>query len=126
MESFMEAVAFEGEVGIKAEEHPLQEGSRARQGLRGCWKGGVSSMGWQILWLNGVAIIAPMPLELSPHRGTPQRPPVFSTLSFTLNELPSTKVIYFTDNFQVPQIWLADSLSVPAIWAVIRIWREDL
>ena len=45
MESFMEAVAFEGEVGIKAEGHPLQEESRAQQGLGGCWKGGISSRG---------------------------------------------------------------------------------
>lgn len=38
MESFMEVVAFEGEVGFRAEEHPLQEESRAWHGLRGCHK----------------------------------------------------------------------------------------
>lgn len=69
MESFIEVVAFEDAVGLGAEEHSLQEDSRARQSL-----GGRISSGDDIHCVNWCCHHCPHVLVVLPSPGYPRVP----------------------------------------------------
>lgn len=72
MESFMEVVAFEGEIGLRTE-HSLQEESRALQGVGGCWKGGYP-LGMIYIVVNWCRHQCPHALAVLPSSGYPRVP----------------------------------------------------